>query len=462
MSGPSGTDLQALASAHLWGHFSKLTPEDHGGTTVIERGEGCYVWDSNGNRYLDGLAGLFVTQVGHGRRELVEAMADQADKLAYFPVWTYAHPSAVTLATRLAEMAPGDLNRVFFTTGGGEAVETAWKLARQFHVLNGDTGRYKVISRNLAYHGTTLGALMITGLEAIKETFHPMIPTAGIKVPNTNSYRYTDTTPEALLMPADAIEDAIIAADPDTVAAVFLEPVQNSGGCFTPPPGYFERVREICDRHGVLLVSDEVICAFGRLGDWFGASRLGYQPDMITMAKGLTSGYSPLGGVMVSDRIADAFLAHDEAFLHGITFGGHPVSCAVALANLDLMERDNLTGRVIQYEDEFRKRLEDLRDLPIVGDIRGMGYFYGIELVKDPVTKETFTAEEADHLLRGVLTPELIRNGLLCRADDRGEPVIQLSPPLICGPDEFDEIARIIRIALLGAMEAMDAAGIGQ
>ncbi|MCB1031134.1 MAG: aminotransferase class III-fold pyridoxal phosphate-dependent enzyme, partial [Acidimicrobiales bacterium] len=211
-----------------------------------------------------------------------------------------------------------------------------------------------------------------------------------------------------------------------------------------------------------LLVSDEVICAFGRLGDWFGASRLGYQPDMITMAKGLTSGYSPLGGVMVSDRIADAFLAHDEAFLHGITFGGHPVSCAVALANLDLMERDNLTGRVIQYEDEFRKRLEDLRDLPIVGDIRGMGYFYGIELVKDPVTKETFTAEEAEHLLRGVLTPELIRNGLLCRADDRGEPVIQLSPPLICGPDEFDEIARIIRIALLGAMEAMDAAGIGQ
>ena len=454
-------DVQALASAHLWGHFSKLTPEDAGGTTVIERGEGCYVWDTNGNRYLDGLAGLFVSQVGHGRHELAAAMAAQAEKLAYFPVWTYAHPTAVELAARLASLAPGDLNRVFFTTGGGEAVETAWKLARQYHVMRGDTGRYKVISRNLAYHGTTLGALMITGLEAIKETFAPMIPAAEIKVPNTNSYRYEDTSPEALLMPADAIEDAIISADPDTVAAVYLEPVQNSGGCFTPPAGYFERVREICDRHGVLLVSDEVICAFGRLGDWFGASRLGYQPDMITMAKGLTSGYAPLGGVMVSDRIAEEFLAHDEAFLHGITYGGHPVSCAVALANLDIMEREGLMARVRTHEATFRAKLDDLRDLPIVGDVRGMGYFYGIELVKDTATKAMFTDEEADHLLRGVLTPTLIENGLLCRADDRGEPVIQLSPPLIAGPDEFDEIVRIIRIALLGAMEAMATAGIG-
>ncbi|MCB1039572.1 MAG: aspartate aminotransferase family protein [Acidimicrobiales bacterium] len=455
------SDLQALASAHLWGHFSKLTPEDVGGTTVIERGDGCYVWDTTGKRYLDGLAGLFVSQVGHGRRELAQAMAAQAEKLAYFPVWTYAHPTAVELATRLAAMAPGDLNRVFFTTGGGEAVETAWKLARQFHVLNGEPGRYKVISRNLAYHGTTLGALTITGLEAIKTTFGPMITDAGIKVPNTNSYRATDTSPEALLLPADAIEDAIVAAGPETVAAVFLEPVQNSGGCFTPPEGYFARVREICDRYGVLLVSDEVICAFGRLGDWFGASRLGYQPDMITMAKGLTSGYSPLGGVMISDRIADAYLAHDEAFLHGITFGGHPVSCAVALANLDIMEREDLPGRVRANESAFRSALEDLRDLPIVGDVRGMGYFYGIELVKDPVTKATFDEAEADHLLRGVLTPKLIENGLLCRADDRGEPVIQLSPPLIAGPDEFAEIARIIRIALLEAMEAMGAMGAG-
>ena len=453
---PTTAELQHLASAHVWGHFSKLTPEDAGGTVIIERGDGCTLWDHTGKRYLDGLAGLFTVQVGHGRHELAQAAATQAEKLAYFPVWTYAHPTAVELATRLADLAPGDLNRVFFTTGGGEAVETAWKLARQYHVMRGDTGRYKVISRDLAYHGTTLGALTITGLDGIKETFAPMLSDAGIKVPNTNSYREEDKSPEALLAPADAIEAAIIAAGPDTVAAVFLEPVQNSGGCFTPPEGYFARVREICDRHGVLLVSDEVICAFGRLGSWFGAERLGYQPDMITMAKGLTSGYSPLGGVMVSDRIAEAFLDADEAFLHGITFGGHPVSCAVALANLDVIEGEGLNDHVRTNEALFRQTLEQLMDLPIVGDIRGMGYFYGIELVKDTTTKETFTEAESDHLLRGILTPRLISEGLLCRADDRGEPVIQLSPPLIAGPDEFDEIARIIRVALLEAMDAMD------
>jgi adenosylmethionine-8-amino-7-oxononanoate aminotransferase len=448
-------DLQALAHAHLWGHFSKLTPEDAGGTVVIERGDGCHVWDHTGKRYLDGLAGLFTVQAGHGRHDLAQAAATQAEKLAYFPIWTYAHPTAVELATRLAALAPGDLNRVFFTTGGGEAVETAWKLARQYHVLRGDTGRYKVISRDLAYHGTTLGALAITGLQGIKDVYEPMLPHGGIKVPNTNSYRLEDQSPQALLAPADAIEAAIIEAGPETVAAVFLEPVQNSGGCFTPPDGYFQRVREICDRHGVLLVSDEVICAFGRLGAWFGADRLGYQPDMITMAKGLTSGYSPLGGVLVSDRIAEAFLDHDETFLHGITFGGHPVSCAVALANLDVLEGEGLVEHVAAEEHLFRKALEDLLDLPIVGDVRGMGFFYGIELVKDPVTRDTFSPEESEHLLRGILTPKLIETGLLCRADDRGEPVIQLSPPLTAGPDEYEEIARMIRIALLDAMEAM-------
>jgi adenosylmethionine-8-amino-7-oxononanoate aminotransferase len=282
-----------------------------------------------------------------------------------------------------------------------------------------------------------------------------MISDAGVKVPNTNAYRAPDPSPEGLLMPADAIEEAIVAHGPETIAAVFLEPVQNAGGCFTPPEGYFTRVREICDRYGVLLVSDEVICAFGRLGAWFGAERLGYQPDMITMAKGLTSGYAPLGGVLVSDRIAQEFLDHDEAFLHGITFGGHPVSCAAALANLDIMEAEGLVEGVRAHEADFRAALDDLRDLPIVGDVRGMGYFYGIELVKDTTTKETFTDAEADHLLRGVLTPKLIEHGLLCRADDRGEPVIQLSPPLVAGPEQFAEIGGIIRRALLDAMEAM-------
>ncbi|HWJ63403.1 MAG TPA: aspartate aminotransferase family protein [Acidimicrobiales bacterium] len=453
---PSPAELQSLAKDHLWGHFSKLHPEDDGNVTIIDRGDGCYVWDTNGKRYLDGLAGLFTVQAGHGRPSIAKAMAEQAEKLAYFPVWTYAHPTAVELAGRLAALAPGDLNRAFFTTGGGEAVESAWKLARQYFVAKGEPTRHKVVSRNLAYHGATIGALSITGLDAIKDVFAPLIPQGNLKVPNTNSYRYPELTQEALLAPAEAIEAAIIEAGPETVAAVYLEPVQNSGGCFTPPDGYFARVREICDDYGVLLVSDEVICAFGRLGAMFGAERLGYQPDMITMAKGLTSGYSPLGGVMVSDKIAEPFLDNDEIFLHGITFGGHPVSCAAALANLDILEGEDLIGNVRTNEDGFRAALEGLRDLPIVGDVRGMGYFYGIELVKDTATKETFTDAEADFLLRGELTPQLIANGLLCRADDRGEPVIQLSPPLTAGPEEFEEMARVIRVALLHAMDAME------
>ena len=474
MTTPSPTwqrlDDDALADSardHLWMHFTRQStyePTESGGggasVPIIVKGEGAYIWDDRGRKYLDALAGLFVVQVGHGREELAEAAAKQARELAFFPLWSYAHPGAIELAERLAASAPGDLNRVFFTTGGGEAVESAWKLAKQYFKLTGKPGKYKVISRSIAYHGTPQGALSITGIPFAKEPFEPLVPGA-IKVPNTNLYRAPEhlrEDPKAFgIYAAERIAEAIEFEGPDSVCAVFLEPVQNSGGCFTPPEGYFARVREICDRHGVLLVSDEVICAFGRLGSWFGAERLGYQPDMITMAKGLTSGYSPLGGVMVSDRIAEAFLEADEAFLHGITFGGHPVSCAVALANLDVIEGEGLNDHVRTNEALFRQTLEQLMDLPIVGDIRGMGYFYGIELVKDTTTKETFTEAESDHLLRGILTPRLISEGLLCRADDRGEPVIQLSPPLIAGPDEFDEIARIIRVALLEAMDAMGA-----
>ena len=232
---------------------------------------------------------------------------------------------------------------------------------------------------------------------------------------------------------------------------MFLEPVQNSGGCFPPPPGYFQRVREICDRHDVLLVSDEVICAFGRLGTMFACDKFGYVPDMITCAKGLTSGYSPIGACIVSDRIAEPFWNGTEYFPHGYTFGGHPVSAAVAMANLDIFEREGLNQRVLDNEGAFRATLETLSDLPIVGDVRGDGYFYGIELVKDKQTKETFDDDEAERLLRGFLSKALFDAGLYCRADDRGDPVIQLAPPLICGPDEFAEIGQILRSVLTEA-----------
>ena len=328
------------------------------------------------------------------------------------------------------------------------------KYARQYFKVKGEPLRTKVISRDLSYHGVTMGALSITGLAAVKGMFEPLVPGA-IKVPNTNTYRLPDHAADESYF-AEEIEQAILREGPETICAVFLEPVQNAGGCFVPPDGYFQRVREICDRYGILLVSDEVICAYGRLGTMFGCERLGYQPDIITSAKGLTSGYAPLGAMLVSDRLAEPFADTDEQFLHGYTFAGHPVSCAVALANLDLFEREDFLGNVMANETYFRAALDDLSDLPIVGDVRGMGYFYGIELVKDPETKETFTSDEAQHLLRGFLSNRLAELGLLCRADARGEPVIQLSPPLIAGPTEFDTMNQVIRQALTEAMAEME------
>ena len=447
--------LSAMAERHLWGHFTTMK-SGIDETRVIERGDGCYVWDHKGNRYLDGLAGLFVSQVGHGRTELAKAASAQAEKLGYFPIWTYAHPTAVQLAARLADLAPGDLNRVFFTTGGSEAVESAWKLARQYFRLTGEPGRHKVISRYLSYHGTSMGALSITGLAELRMPFEPLVPGAR-KVANTNRYRCTlcAHAPACTLGCAADIEAMIVREGPESVAAVFVEPVQNAGGCFVPPDGYFAKLREICDRYGVLLVSDEVICAYGRLGHWFGAQRYGYQPDIITTAKGLTSGYSPLSAMLVSDRLAQPFVGTGKSFLHGFTFAGHPVSCAVALANLDLFESEDLLQHVRTNEHLFRKALDDLSDLPIVGEVRGAGYFYGIELVKDRDSRETFTSDESDHLLRGFLSNRLLELGLICRADDRGEPVVQLSPPLIAGPEQFEEINRVLRQALTEAMAEM-------
>jgi hypothetical protein len=444
---------QEDAKRNLWLHFTRMSSYADADVPVIVRGSGPYVYDQHGKKYLDGLSGLFVSQVGHGRTEIAEAGAKQASELAYFPLWSYAHPKAIELASRLASLAPGDLNKVFFTTSGSEAVESAWKLAKQYFKLIGEPTRYKVLSRDIAYHGTSMGALAITGLADIKYPFEPMTP-GGVRVPNTNFYRaplFADDKAAFGQWAADEIERAILREGPESVAAVYLEPLQNSGGCFPPPPGYFARVREICDTYGVLLVSDEVICAFGRLGYYFGSERYGYQPDIITFAKGVTSGYSPLGGMLVRDELMEPFNEGTATFLHGVTFAGHPVSCAVALANLDIFEKEDLLGNVRANEASFRATLEKLYDLPIVGDVRGDGYFYGIEMVKDKNTRETFSDEESERLLRGYLSHALFDAGLVCRADDRGDPVIQLSPPLICGQDHFDEIEHILRAVLTEA-----------
>ena len=449
VSGGSGT-----AADHLWMHFTRMGGFAADPVPVVERGEGAFIFDSGGRRYLDALSGLFVVQAGYGRDEIADAADRQMRKLAYFPIWSYATPPAVELADRLAGLAPGDLNKVFFSSGGGESVETAWKLAKQYFKLTGRPSKTKVISRAVAYHGTTQGALSITGVPNFKDAFEPLVP-GTYRVPNTDFYRAPDHLVEDEksfgLWAANRVEEAILAEGPDSIAAVFVEPVQNAGGSIPPPAGYFERLREICDAYEVLLVSDEVICAYGRLGTMFGCDKFGYQPDIITTAKGLTSGYAALGAAIISDRIFEPFSTGTTSFAHGYTFGGHPVACAAALANLEVFDKEDLLGNVLDNENAFRATLDKLRDLPIVGDVRGSGYFWSVELVKDQATKQPFTKSDCERILRGVVAPGMWQAGVYCRADDRGNAVVQFAPPLICGQAEFDQIESALRSVLTDA-----------
>jgi hypothetical protein len=449
----AGATLQEQARRHLWMHFTRMGEySDANEIPIIVRGEGCYVYDEHGKRYLDGLASLFCSQLGHGRADLVQAGADQAKDLGYFSSWSYAHPRTIELATRVAELAPGDLNRVFFTNSGSESVEAALKMARQYHRLTGKPHKHKLIAREIAYHGTTFGAMTATGIPDYRAPFEPLLP--GVShIPNTSMFRYPENRDPLEL--AEALAHRIEFEGPDTVAAVIMEPVQNAGGCLLPPDGYFDRVREICDEYDVLLIADEVICAWGRLGAYFGSERIGYQADIITTAKGLTSAYAPMGAVIARDHVAEPFMQGTNSFLHGATWGGHPVAAAIALANLDAFENEDVIGHVRANEAAFRAMLDSLSDLPIVGEVRGMGYFYAIELVKDKDTKQSFSDEESETLLRGYLSGEMFRRGLICRSDDRGDPVVQLSPPLIAGPEQFAEIEAVLRPVLQEAGRRM-------
>ncbi|MCW2978157.1 MAG: aminotransferase class-III [Actinomycetia bacterium] len=434
--------LQQAARDHLWLHFTRMGGHE---PPIIVRGEGCYLEDSNGKRYLDALAGLFAVQVGYSYgEEMGQAALEQMRELPFYTNWSYAHPRAIELAHEIAQLTPGDLNRVFFVSGGSEAVESAWKLARQYHQARGER-RWKAVGRRVAYHGTTMGALSINGIAALRAPFEPLVPDT-LHVRNTNRYhRPPDETEEdftAFLL--EDLDSAIEQAGPETVAMVLMEPVQNAGGAFTPPAGYWKGVREICDRYGVLLCADEVITGFGRLGSWFGSEHYDIKPDMITCAKGLSSAYASIGAVVASDRVVEPFLNDTSMYTHGITFGGHPVQCAIALKNLEIMKRERIVENVHDNADAFRATLAQLLDLPIVGDLRGTGYFYALELVKNKETRETFNDAECETLLRGFLSPQLFEKGLICRADDRGDPVIQISPPLIATQKEFDIIAGTI------------------
>jgi adenosylmethionine-8-amino-7-oxononanoate aminotransferase len=443
---PAGTDLQEAARRHLWLHFSRMGAYDSDHPMpVITRGEGCYVYDDKGNRYLDALSALFCVNAGHGRAEIGDAMAAQVQELDFITIWSYAHPRVIELAERIANLAPGDLNHVFFTNSGSEAVESAIKLSRAYWRSQGRGQKTKLIAREIAYHGTTMGALAATGLPPLRTVFEPLMP-GGVHVPNTGSYRWPEDRDP--LWAADKIEEAIEFEGPESVAAVILEPLQNAGGCLPPQEGYFQRVREICDRHDVLLISDEVICSWGRLGEYFGADHYGYQPDMITTAKALTGAYAPMGGLIASDKLYEPFTEGHASFAHGSTFAGHPVAAAAAMANLDIFEREDLCGHVSEKSAEFRAALETLHELPIVGDVRGDGFFFAIELVKDKETKESFDDEESEKLLRGYLSGELYRRGLICRTDDRGDPVVQFAPPLIADTEQFNEIVETLHPVL--------------
>jgi adenosylmethionine-8-amino-7-oxononanoate aminotransferase len=431
------------AREHLLLHFTNHAAA-YGGERdllVLERGEGPYVFDTAGRRYVDALSSLFCAQLGYSYGEEIAAAAGaQLQRLAFNTNWATAHPAAIELAEKLAEILPGDLNHVFFTNGGSESVEAMWKIAREYFLAKGEPRRLKAIARDRAYHGVTLGALAFTGVPGFKEPFGgPAIDVTHVS--NTNAFRASDgadPAAHAARLLAE-LRAAIAAAGPDEVAVIIAEPVQNAGGCLVAPPGYWAGLRTLADECGALLVADEVICGFGRLGHWLGSEREGVVPDVATTAKGLTSAYAPMGAVLVADRVAAALHSSGVPLRHGITFGGHPVSAAVARKSIEIFERDGILENVRANEAYLQTRLNELLALPIVGDVRGRGYFWAMELVGDAENR-TFDKPERDRLLRGFLPGRLLDAGLIARADDRGDSVLQIAPPLIADRAVLDEI----------------------
>jgi adenosylmethionine-8-amino-7-oxononanoate aminotransferase len=446
-----------LTNDHLLLHFSANGAYGPNGREllVLERGEGSYVYDVHGRRYVDGLSSLFCCQLGYSYgEEMAQVAAEQLKRLPFNTNWATAHPPAIELASRIAELAPEGIEKVFFTSGGSEAVEAAWKLVRQYHIANGEPERVKAVARDGAYHGVTLGALALTGVKRFKEPFGPPAITTR-HVSNTNSFRSELQGDDLTAALAEELERAIIDEGPETIAMVIAEPIQNAGGCLEPPPGYWSELREICGRHGILLVADEVIAGCGRLGEWFAVERYGGLPDLITIAKGLTSAYAPMGAVLVSERVAEPLYRPGTTLLHGITFGGHPLSAAIALKNIEIFERDRVLENVRALEPYLRSRLtEEVLPLPIVGDVRGDGFFFAAELTPDG-GEGRFESAEASRLVREVLPPLLLEAGLIARADDRLDPVLQIAPPLISGRQVLDEVVDAMRWSLAQAGERL-------
>ena len=475
MTSTVAADLQQAARDHLWLHFTRMGGYQSGEVPIIVSGDGCYLTDSNGKRYLDALAGLFSVNLGYGfGEEIGQAALEQMRELPFYTNWSYAHPRAIELAAEIASLAPGDLNRVFFVSGGSEAVESAWKLARQYYlarggkqVASGETRhdervgtppprKYKAIARQIAYHGTTMGALSINGIPALKETFEPLVPEVR-HVKNTNRYHRPpeETEAEFTAMLLEDLENAILAMGPETICLVHMEPVQNAGGAFTPPEGYWRGVRELCDRYDILLSADEVITAFGRVGHWFASERYDIRPDIVCCAKGLSSSYAAIGAVVVTDRVMEPFLEGASMYSHGITFGGHPVMSAIALKNIEIMKRERIMERVLEQRGRIPLDARAAaRPADLSATCAGRATSTRSSSSRTRRRARAFSDEECETLLRGFLSPALFERGLICRADDRGDPVIQISPPLVAGQAEFDEMVGILGDVLAEAGKA--------
>lgn len=434
-------ELRDKARRHLGPHFTRGDQWRTGDMPVFVRGEGCHLFDSDGRRFLDGLSGLFCVNLGHSRGDIVSAATKQMDLLPYSTNWGSAHPPAIEAASLIAELAPGDLNTTFFVNSGSEAVESALKFVRQYHTSQGQPGRTKIISREMAYHGTTMGALSVTGIPKIREPFGPLLD--GVRhVPNTLGLE-GDCGPAAELDCIRRIERVIAEEGPETIAAIFAEPVQNGRGALVPPDGYWPELRRICDEHGILLVSDEVICSFGRLGSWFGSSRYGVVPDLVTFAKGSTAGYAPLGGVITREPLVEQLFDAGTrgGFTHGATWGGHPMATAVAAATINAMREESVLANVESRAPGLRAGLDSLRESHrCVKDIRGTGYFYAIELTADRGTGHELTDEQSRQVLREVLPQAFRRTGVILRGDDRGATMLMVSPPLVAADDVLTEL----------------------
>ncbi len=419
-------DYTQRGLAHLWVHTQSLDElSKPGGYHVITGGEGIYLYDSDGKRYIDAMSGLWVVAVGHGRTELAEVAREQMEELAFANQFVYATPTAIDLATKIASVAPGDLNRAFFVNSGSEAVDTAIRMAKQWQHNRGEGKRYKVISRVGSYHGTTYAALSVNNSKAMNRVpFEPLMPGA---IAMSGEVETLDGIAQ--------LEEIIATERAGTIAALIAEPISTSNGSREPHPDYWRRLRELCDEHGIVLIADEVINGFGRTGRWFGMEHFGVTPDLMTVAKQISSGYAPIAAVLTTDSFAEGFRGDpSKAFVGGSTFGAHPVACAVALANIEIIERERLVENADRTGAYVAEQLAELQARhPSVAVVRGVGLMQVIELMRDPVAGVEFTPEDdLAHRMPGYLKD----HGILVRAGSS----IQVAPPLTINREEADEL----------------------